>query len=241
MPRVGNPMSGYAGCRIHDTRKRCAGKLLCRIAHIPRHHPYLMRSEHITTLRRNKSSRNNLSKHWLRQQPASEWLIHPERDRSCTAFPAPQNGSCTMSKRLGSLRRITAARASRRRPAAALQHHRSTHRRCHRGCEVRWRVVCVQQPHTHYSVLRNTTTKLGIKLPSTHRSQKFRDPYSPGGAMPKGHRAKHTNITGTRYQKITTRGMGEKRLKNGRTVTHLHATLQGDRLMCVFKEIRVVP
>ena len=35
------------------------------------------------------------------------------------------------------LRRITAARASRRRPAAALQHDRSTHRRCHRGCEVR--------------------------------------------------------------------------------------------------------
>ena len=117
MPRVGNPMSGYAGCRIHDTRKRCAGKLLCRIAHSPRHHPYLMRSEHITTLRRKKSSRNNLSKHWLRQLPASEWLIHPERDRSCTAFPAPQNGSCTMSKRLGSLRRITAARASRRRLA----------------------------------------------------------------------------------------------------------------------------
>ena len=93
----------------------------------------------------------------------------------------------------------------------------------------------------HYSVLRNTTTKLGIKLPSTHRYQKFRDPYSPGGAMPKGHRAKHTNTTGTRYQKITTRGMGEKRLKNGRTVTHLHTTLQSDRLMCVFKEIRVVP
>jgi hypothetical protein len=93
----------------------------------------------------------------------------------------------------------------------------------------------------HYSVLRNTTTKLGIKLPSTHRSQKFRDPYSPGGATPKGHRAKHANITGSRYQKNTTREMGEKRLKNGKTDTHMHTTLQSDRLMCVFKEIRLVP
>jgi hypothetical protein len=99
--------------------------------------------------------------------------------------------------------------------------------------------VCSRQPH--FCVLRNATTKLGIKLPSTHRSQKFRDPYLPGGATPKGHRAQHANITGTRYQKIATREMGEKRLKNGRTVTHLHTALQGDRLMCVFKEIRVVP
>ena len=99
--------------------------------------------------------------------------------------------------------------------------------------------MCSRQPH--YCVLRNAPTKLGIKLPSTHRSQKFRDPYLPGGATPKGHRAKHANITGTRYQKITTREMGEKRLKNGRTVTHLHTTLQSDRLICVFKEIRVVP
>ena len=146
------------------------------------------------------------------------------------------------------LRRITAARASRRRPAT----HGTADGRCLAAPPQHPQAVDTVSSErggmesacaaaAHYSVLRNTTTKLGIKLPSTHRSQKFRDPFSPGGAMPKGHRAKHANITGTRYQKITTREMGEKRLKNGRTVTHLHTALQSGRLMCVFKEIRVVP
>jgi hypothetical protein len=85
----------------------------------------------------------------------------------------------------------------------------------------------------HYSVLRNTTKKLGTKLPSTHRSQKFRDPDLPGGATPKGHRAKHANITGTRYQKIATREMGEKRLKKGGNVTHFCTTMQDKRLIIV--------
>ena len=149
-----------------------------------------------------------------------------------------------------SLRRITAARASRRRPAT----HGTADGRCHAapchrhippggviGAVVGWRVWCAAA--AHYTLLWNThtTTKLGMKLPSTHRSQKFRDPYSPEGGVPKGHMAKHANTTGTWYQKFTTRGMGEKRLKNGRTVTHLHTTLQSERLMCVFKEIRVVP
>ena len=208
MPRVGSPMSGDAGCRIHDTRKCCAGKLLCRIAHIPRHHPYLMRSEHITTFRRNKSSRNNLSKHWLRQQPASAWLIHPERDRSCTAFPAPQNGSCTMSKRLGSLRKITAARASRRRPAT----HGTADGRCHAAppqqavSSVRGGV---QQPH--YTLLWNTTTKLGMKLPSTHRFQKFRDPYSPEGGDAEGSHGKTCKHNGNTVPKIHDAGNGRKK------------------------------
>ena len=82
------------------------------------------------------------------------------------------------------------------------------------GARVWWDgecVVCSCTAAAHCSLLRNTTTKLGIKLPSTHRSQKFRDPYSPGGGMPKGHRAKHANTTGTRYQKFTTRGNGRKK------------------------------
>ena len=48
----------------------------------------------------------------------------------------------------------------------------------------------------------------------------FRDPYSPRGRRRRVTWQKRHTMTGKRYQKISTRGRGEKTLKNGGTVTH---------------------
>jgi hypothetical protein len=60
------------------------------------------------------------------------------------------------------------------------------------------------------------------------------------GAMEESHGKKCTHNRNTK--KSATHGVrGEKRLKKGGNVTHFHTIWQGQRLMCVFKELARSP
>ena len=87
---------------------------------------------------------------------------------------------------------------------------------------------------------RACCTKRAIRLPKKTQVPKFRDPYSPRGRRRRVTWQKKLTTAGKRYSKVSTRGEGRKNAEKWRDCHTFALNMEGQRLMCVFKELFVL-